>query len=75
MRFLNSLVAGALAAALLSTAALADQRTGTGGTAIFPVLQVGVQKYAAKTGDQAIRTGGGIQQIEASRAQTLKVTP
>ncbi len=69
MRLLTSLAAGALATALLSTAAFAVQLTGAGGTAIFPVLQIWAQKYKDKGGDevnyQAIGSGGGIKQIEA----------
>jgi phosphate transport system substrate-binding protein len=58
-----------LLSTLLSGAASAEQLTGAGGTAIYPVLQIWAQKYQQKTGDQvnyqAIGSGGGIKQIEA----------
>ena len=47
----------------------ANNLTGAGGTAIYPVLQVWAQKYQQTNGDQvnyqAIGSGGGIKQIEA----------
>jgi len=58
------------AAAFASTAlaAHAESLTGAGGSAIYPVLQIWAQKYAAQGGDQinyqAIGSGGGIKQIE-----------
>ncbi len=68
MRF--HLGAAVIAAAFSAIApASADQLTGAGGTAIYPVLQIWAQKHQTKTGDQvnyqAIGSGGGIKQIEA----------
>ncbi len=68
---MRSSIGAAIIIAALSTVApaSADQLTGAGGTAIYPVLQVWAQKYQSKTGQevnyQAIGSGGGIKQIEA----------
>jgi phosphate transport system substrate-binding protein len=68
MKTTNLLLATALCA-LAATGAQAEQLTGAGGTAIYPVLQVWAAKYQQKTGDQvnyqAIGSGGGIKQIES----------
>ncbi|MBN9555753.1 MAG: phosphate ABC transporter substrate-binding protein PstS, partial [Alphaproteobacteria bacterium] len=69
-RTIKALSAAFLATTLLSGGALAATNlTGTGGTAIYPVLQVWAQKYQQKNGAQvnyqAIGSGGGIKQIEA----------
>ncbi|HEY4276317.1 MAG TPA: phosphate ABC transporter substrate-binding protein PstS [Rhizomicrobium sp.] len=65
-RYSRALLAAGLT--LVGSAASAEQLTGAGGTAIYPVLQVWAQKYQQKTGDevnyQAIGSGGGIKQIE-----------
>ncbi len=60
-----------LAAAIslaLAPAALAENLTGVGGTAIYPVLSQWAAKYKAKTGIevnyQALGSGAGIEQIE-----------
>ncbi|HWA29460.1 MAG TPA: phosphate ABC transporter substrate-binding protein PstS, partial [Rhizomicrobium sp.] len=59
----------AISAALIAVPASAAELNGAGGTAIYPVLSVWAQDYAAKTGTkvnyQAIGSGGGIHQIEA----------
>jgi phosphate transport system substrate-binding protein len=62
----------ALAAAagmMAASAAQADNLTGAGGTAIYPVLSKWAGTYSQKAGDdvnyQAIGSGGGIKQIEA----------
>ncbi len=56
-------------APLLATAALADDLSGAGGTAIYPVLAKWAEQYKAATGTsinyQAIGSGGGIAQIKA----------
>ena len=58
-----------LSASLISSAAMAANLNGAGGTAIDPVLQVWAKDYKAKTGSEinyaAIGSGGGINQIEA----------
>jgi phosphate transport system substrate-binding protein len=60
----------AVAAAILSLATNvnAANLTGTGGTAIYPVLSKWADQYAKEMGDsvnyQAIGSGGGIKQIE-----------
>ena len=64
------IAAAILATTCLSSAAMAaNNLTGAGGTAIYPVLQVWAQKYQQTNGDQvnyqAIGSGGGIKQIEA----------
>ena len=63
------LLLSAATLAMTAIAAHAASLTGAGGTAIYPVLQVWAQKYAATGGDQinyqAIGSGGGIKQIEA----------
>jgi phosphate transport system substrate-binding protein len=63
------LIAMAGAMSLAATGAFADNLTGAGGTAIYPVLQIWAQKYQQKTGSQvnyqAIGSGGGIKQIES----------
>jgi phosphate transport system substrate-binding protein len=63
------LAAAALAAALLSTSALAAEVTGAGSTFIYPVLSKWSASYNAKTGVkvnyQSIGSGGGIAQIKA----------
>jgi len=69
MKKMMGCMAGVALVALGAGAANAASLTGAGGTAIFPVLQVWVQKYQAKGGDQvnyqAIGSGGGISQIKA----------
>jgi phosphate transport system substrate-binding protein len=70
---MNSLIlatTGALTLMLGATDAMAaNNLTGAGGTAIYPVLQIWAAKYQQKNGDQvnyqAIGSGGGIKQIEA----------
>src|SRR5580692_13093235 len=70
---MNSLllaIAGGLTLMLGATGAMAaNNLTGAGGTAIYPVLQIWAAKYQQKNGDQvnyqAIGSGGGIKQIEA----------
>ncbi len=56
-------------APMLATAALADDLSGAGGTAIYPVLAKWAEQYKAATGTsinyQAIGSGGGIAQIKA----------
>lgn len=56
-------------ALLVSAGAMADQITGAGSTAIFPVLSQWAKTYQDKTGTevnyQSIGSGGGIKQIEA----------
>jgi phosphate transport system substrate-binding protein len=63
------LIAMAGAMSLAASGAFADNLTGAGGTAIYPVLQIWAQKYQQKTGSQvnyqAIGSGGGIKQIES----------
>jgi phosphate transport system substrate-binding protein len=65
----RTLLLSAAALAMTMLSASAASLTGAGGTAIYPVLQVWAQKYAATGGDQinyqAIGSGGGIKQIEA----------
>ena len=62
--------AGLALAALAAPSADAAQLSGAGGTAIYPVLSKWADAYAKKTGTtinyQAIGSGGGIKQIEAS---------
>jgi len=62
------LAAAGLVATTLGAGA-AEQLTGAGGTAIYPVLQVWAAKYNTAKGVQvnyqAIGSGGGIKQIEA----------
>ena len=57
-------------ALLISASAMADQITGAGSTAIFPVLSQWAKAYEGKTGTavnyQSIGSGGGIKQIEAN---------
>src|SRR6201992_877772 len=69
---LNSLLSAVAASTLLlgvTGAMAANNLTGAGGTAIYPVLQIWAAKYQQKTGAkvnyQAIGSGGGIKQIEA----------
>ena len=65
----KTLLLSAALAAVTAFSANAASLTGAGGTAIYPVLQVWAQKYAATGGDQvnyqAIGSGGGIKQIES----------
>ena len=69
MKLDYQLIAMAGAMSLAASGAFADNLTGAGGTAIYPVLQIWAQKYQQKTGSQvnyqAIGSGGGIKQIEA----------
>lgn len=62
-------MATAASIAIVATAVQAENLTGAGGTAIYPVLSKWADQYAAKTGNdvnyQAIGSGGGIEQIEA----------
>ncbi len=55
--------------AIAASAVQAENLTGAGGTAIYPVLSKWADQYATKTGNdinyQAIGSGGGIEQIEA----------
>ena len=64
----NTLIAAA-SIAIAATTAHAENLTGAGGTAIYPVLSKWADQYAKKTGNdvnyQAIGSGGGIEQIEA----------
>jgi phosphate transport system substrate-binding protein len=59
----------AMASVSLVATAHADNLTGAGGTAIYPVLSKWADQYAKKSGDtinyQAIGSGGGIKQIES----------
>jgi phosphate transport system substrate-binding protein len=59
----------AACALLISTSAMAEQVTGAGSTAIFPVLSKWAKQYKHNTGTevnyQSIGSGGGIKQIEA----------
>ncbi|MBV8594388.1 MAG: phosphate ABC transporter substrate-binding protein PstS [Caulobacteraceae bacterium] len=60
----------ALAVGVVMSAASAETLTGAGGTAIYPVLAKWADTYSKEKGDsvnyQAIGSGGGIKQINAS---------
>jgi phosphate transport system substrate-binding protein len=69
---LRILKLAALVSVALASPALADELTGVGGTAIYPVLSQWASAYGAKTGIkvnyQALGSGAGIKQIEAKTA-------
>jgi phosphate transport system substrate-binding protein len=69
MRSHISTFVAAASIAIVATTAQAENLTGAGGTAIYPVLSKWADLYATKTGNdvnyQAIGSGGGIEQIEA----------
>jgi phosphate transport system substrate-binding protein len=69
MKTKTLLLAAVLTGAGMLSAQAAGTLTGAGGTAIYPVLQVWAEKYAATGNDQvnyqAIGSGGGIKQIES----------
>jgi phosphate transport system substrate-binding protein len=69
MKMAIALLTAAAFAAAAPQAGAVGQFNGTGGSAIYPVLQVWAAKYAAARGDQmnyqAIGSGAGISEIEA----------
>ena len=75
----KTLVALAVSAIAVSAAsAMADQLSGAGSTAIYPVLSKWADAYQKNTGTginyQAIGSGGGIKQIKARRSSSALPT-
>jgi phosphate transport system substrate-binding protein len=70
MKMISKVMGVGACALLISASAMADQITGAGSTAIYPVLSKWADAYKAKTGTavnyQSIGSGGGIKQIEAN---------